>query len=626
MGTALFRSRPAVDPLEEVLDRYLVTGDEEALERVVRETRPRLLAAARRIGAPQDAEDAVQSAYLSLVRKRGAPLRAPVFPWLLTAVVRIAYRRKAVARRQDDLARRLARPLDGPTPLDDAAAVEGEERLRRELDRLPDRYRDPVVLHDLQGLTAGEVGRLLDLPEATVRTRVRRARALLRWRLPPGLAYGLLMVPWFLQDAVGSAGGGAVAAAAMGGTMKGAAVAVVALAAVGIGALVGTQVGGGGVAPDVLEKRVAEERAKADAAGREAGDLRSRVAAIEDRVSKAEARASKAESDLAAAIAERDAARSSLAAAKPSAAADAPAATAGSPISFPEYDEVLGKVDWKSMGTNTRQMLPLLVKLREGSKPGAKFDVSAFGRIQKLNGALIDEAGKFHEALPGTGINGAFTHPSVMANSMVVTLEDAGKPLTSSQVETLGKIGREFSDRDRARESGYDERTPALQKALEEAALKDQFFEAAAGLMNSEQRDVLWPPAIKGLLNLDLFSSAIMLGQLALPLPAKSRDEFATRVESALIGRLGVPEDKREAIKGVVAPWAAELPAAWFETEFDVLAGATPILHKDFVLDAGRRLTPLMLRITNDLGLDEATAKRLRDNPVIFVPWFRKGS
>src|SRR5258706_16408361 len=75
----------AVDPLEEPVRRYLLTGDEGALDQVVRETRLRLLAAAGRIGASQDAEDAVQSAYLSLVRKRGTALGAPVFPWLLTA-------------------------------------------------------------------------------------------------------------------------------------------------------------------------------------------------------------------------------------------------------------------------------------------------------------------------------------------------------------------------------------------------------------------------------------------------------------------------------------------------------------------------------------------------------------
>jgi RNA polymerase sigma factor (sigma-70 family) len=625
VGTALFRPRAAVDPLQEVLDRYLVTGDEEALERVVRETRPRLLAAARRIGAPQDAEDAVQSAYLSLVRKRGAPLGAPVFPWLLTAVVRIAYRRKAVTRRQDDLARRLARPLEGPTPLDDAAAAEGEARLRRELDRLPDRYRDPVVLHDLQGLTAGEVGRLLDLPEATVRTRVRRARALLRWRLPPGLLAGLLAIPWFLEDAAGAAGGGGVAAATIGGSMKGAAVAVGVVVAGGIGLFVGKQVSGGGVAPETVEKRVGDERAKADAAAKEAADLRARVEAIEAESSKAAARAAKAEADLSTALAERDEARAALAATKAPAGGGEPEAS-GVPVSFPEYDEVLTKVEWKTVGTNMRQMLPLLSSLRESSRAGGKIDLAAAGRIQQLNGALVREAGKIHEALPGTGVNGAFTHPSFMVNSMLVTLEDAGKPLSASQVEAIGKVGREFSDRDRAREAGYDERTLGLQKTLEEATLKDQFFEAAGALLNPEQREVLWPQATRGLLGFDLFSSGIMLAQVALPVTAKDREAYAAALENGMVERFKIPAERREALRGLIAQWAADLPEAWFEAETESLSGMQPLLKKDLVLDVGRRLLGLVQRVTAELGLDEPIAKHIRQSPVILVPWVRKGT
>ena len=66
------------DSLGGLLDRYLLSGDEEAMDEIVFRTRGRLLAVARRIGHPQDAEDAVQTAYFSLIRKRGERLEAPV--------------------------------------------------------------------------------------------------------------------------------------------------------------------------------------------------------------------------------------------------------------------------------------------------------------------------------------------------------------------------------------------------------------------------------------------------------------------------------------------------------------------------------------------------------------------
>ncbi len=50
------------------LNRFLHAGDARAMEEFVATTRPRLLKAARRIGAPQDADDSVQAAYHALLQ------------------------------------------------------------------------------------------------------------------------------------------------------------------------------------------------------------------------------------------------------------------------------------------------------------------------------------------------------------------------------------------------------------------------------------------------------------------------------------------------------------------------------------------------------------------------------
>ena len=79
------------------------------MESVVRRTRGRLLSISRRIGAPQDAEDTVQAAYHALLRHGAFREPVTVEAWLTTAVVRIAYRRKALAQQESHLAERLAR-------------------------------------------------------------------------------------------------------------------------------------------------------------------------------------------------------------------------------------------------------------------------------------------------------------------------------------------------------------------------------------------------------------------------------------------------------------------------------------------------------------------------------------
>ena len=217
--------------LEQLVACYLADGDDQAAEELVRRTRPRLLAVARRIGSPQDAEDAVHTAYLSLLHKRGGALDAPVMPWLVTAVVRIAYRHKAREQRRTELSRRLAQVVSTAGPALAAARKEEVRRLRDSVDRLPGKYRDPVVLHYLQGLTTNEVATLLGISRDTVKKRLQRARALLFGALSPWLAYTLLAGPWLVTDVARAAG--IPMLVSMGGTMKASGIIVVAAVAAG---------------------------------------------------------------------------------------------------------------------------------------------------------------------------------------------------------------------------------------------------------------------------------------------------------------------------------------------------------------------------------------------------------
>ncbi len=188
-----------VERLEQLVDRYLVHGDEAAIGTVVRLTRGRLLRAARRIAAA-DAEDCVQTAYLSLVHKRGAALAAPVWPWLITAVVRTAYRYRAQGARRAEIARQLARPRESRDPVQSAAEAEEASILRQAVARLPDKLRDALVLRDLEGLSTRETALLLGITEANVRVRVQRARTVLRTRMPPRVACAMFALPWFVAD------------------------------------------------------------------------------------------------------------------------------------------------------------------------------------------------------------------------------------------------------------------------------------------------------------------------------------------------------------------------------------------------------------------------------------------
>ncbi len=167
----------------ELLTRYLVQREESAFAALVHRHGPMVLAVCRRIlGNVHDADDAFQATFLVLVRRAGAIVpRDMVGPWLHGVACRTSAKAKAMSSRRRAKQRSLE---ESPEP---AAADRGvsdwSELLDAELSRLPDKYRLPLVLCDLEGRTRKAAARRLGWPEGTVATRLQHGRKLVHQRL-----------------------------------------------------------------------------------------------------------------------------------------------------------------------------------------------------------------------------------------------------------------------------------------------------------------------------------------------------------------------------------------------------------------------------------------------------------
>ena len=151
-------------------------GTDETISRIVADYSDMLLRlASARLDSAADAEDAVQEAFLRLLTAR------PVFrdgehekAWLIRTTLQRAsdIRRKADQRN---------------IPLEDvaepAAPESAREELRSAVRALPEMYGAVVHLHYYEGYSIKEIGKLLDLPAATVGTRLARGRERLRQML-----------------------------------------------------------------------------------------------------------------------------------------------------------------------------------------------------------------------------------------------------------------------------------------------------------------------------------------------------------------------------------------------------------------------------------------------------------
>ena len=144
---------------------------------------PIVLGVCRRLlGHPQDAEDAFQATFLVLVRKATSiGQRELVGNWLYGAAYRAALEVKAFKRRVKE---RQVSAMPEPVAVDEVDAWRDLRLvLDNELNRLPDKYRVPVVLCDLEGRTRKDVARQLGIPEGTLSGRLTTARRLLAKRL-----------------------------------------------------------------------------------------------------------------------------------------------------------------------------------------------------------------------------------------------------------------------------------------------------------------------------------------------------------------------------------------------------------------------------------------------------------
>jgi RNA polymerase sigma factor (sigma-70 family) len=167
----------------ELLRRFVQAQEQAAFTALVQRHGPMVLGVCRRVlHSEHDAEDVFQATFLVLARKaRALNQYGSLGNWLHTVAFRLALKTRGQSTQQRAQERQVA---DVPEL---SAHNSGWEELRSaldaELERLPIKYRAPIVLCYLEGKTNTEAARELGWPVGSVKIRLARARALLRDRL-----------------------------------------------------------------------------------------------------------------------------------------------------------------------------------------------------------------------------------------------------------------------------------------------------------------------------------------------------------------------------------------------------------------------------------------------------------
>ncbi len=168
-------------------------------QRVFAEYAPRVYRLARLLlGNDTDAEDVTQQVFLQVVRKlSGFRGDSTLSTWLNRVAVNaaLAYRKQRGLRHRHELSEPPEEFTEGgshvlpvrrpPEPLPELLARELHEQIDRALLQLPEMYRDVFVLADVEERPNQEVADLLGLSLPAVKSRLHRARLLMRQALAP---------------------------------------------------------------------------------------------------------------------------------------------------------------------------------------------------------------------------------------------------------------------------------------------------------------------------------------------------------------------------------------------------------------------------------------------------------
>ncbi|HUP62057.1 MAG TPA: RNA polymerase sigma factor [Thermoanaerobaculia bacterium] len=168
---------------EEVV-RRVVDGETALFEILMRRYNQRVYRAVRAIVRnDDDAEDVMQQAYINAyTHLRQFAERAKFSTWLTRIAINEALAR---IRRRDLHAEETMSELlsPAPSPEEQAAASEMRGVVENEIAALPETYRSVLMLREIEGLSTAETAECLNVAEDVVKTRLHRARTMLRDRL-----------------------------------------------------------------------------------------------------------------------------------------------------------------------------------------------------------------------------------------------------------------------------------------------------------------------------------------------------------------------------------------------------------------------------------------------------------
>ncbi len=289
----------------------------------------------------------------------------------------------------------------------------------------------------------------------------------------------------------------------------------------------------------------------------------------------------------------------------------------------PEFGDALAKIDWTTMGINLNEMLPMISKLAEAIANGDEIPLDLVGEIQKRNGDLMVIAKAIMDAkIPGAGVNGAFSHPSVVSNQIGAVLQAAGLNLDEGQQQSMERIRLFYAAKDKSLRLMAESRDLGMDNLLEEVDFKNNFYNEARAILSADQRAALSSDAIRGRTHLDIFDTSIVLAQYAKRVRVKDAADLVATWSKKLRFEVPLDDAGKRALNGILTAYANKFPPSFWEHKADAL-DRKGMMKSSRIRDALRRQVDMMRQIMNTVPMSAKDRAFFKTTMFVMVPYPR---
>ena len=275
-----------------------------------------------------------------------------------------------------------------------------------------------------------------------------------------------------------------------------------------------------------------------------------------------------------------------------------------------EKAPVFDAADWPALSGHVAEMnkfMPeLMAEILQDRMPSGEL----LKKLQEHNMPLAMFAIGASKEIEGTGPNGSFTHPAVIANLARSSLEALGMPLSESQEMSIKAIGEVWVGEEERRKASVNPNTIAMAKTVAEVDAKLRFLQAFKTVLTPAQKSALFNPETEGRLQMDLLSPALVYTMIR-PVVSTSASELESMVIAELFRNAGIKGLETAQYAWIAKQWLVEAQGA--TTPMPATSKEVRFPHVNLLQERARAQVAATERLIATNSLTPEQVKSLRD-------------